>query len=172
LCGYDSCQRSLDFHHVDPAEKDFTFGGKHGWPWEKLRAELQKTVLLCCRCHGEVHAVIDDMVYGCGDETGVLARMDELVAAPLVEMPKYSRRYWKLAHPKYRTAYAPVPDVGSPEFATFLAKLTHESHEAARRALRDGYPDRATPEAREKPFSLWVQVRKVPPVKADEVPLI
>lgn len=59
ICGYDKYIGGLDFHHLDPTEKDFTVA--HRIPngkWETLKAELDKCVLLCCRCHREVHAGI------------------------------------------------------------------------------------------------------------------
>ena len=48
-----------DFHHKDPKKKDFTIGGaryKTRHNKKKMQAELDKCVLLCCRCHREVHA--------------------------------------------------------------------------------------------------------------------
>jgi len=59
LCGYNGCTNALDFHHKDPKKKDFTIGGaryKTRHNKKKMQAELDKCVLLCCRCHREVHA--------------------------------------------------------------------------------------------------------------------
>lgn len=59
VCGYNKCITNLVFHHKDPTQKDF--GLSHGGVTpsiEKLRKEAKKCVLLCCRCHGEVHAGI------------------------------------------------------------------------------------------------------------------
>jgi hypothetical protein len=53
-CGYDRCLAALDFHHTDPAEKDFAISAKMT-SWEAIRRELGKCALLCCRCHREVH---------------------------------------------------------------------------------------------------------------------
>jgi hypothetical protein len=53
-CGYDSCIASLDFHHVNPFEKDFEIGSNKG-SFEKLKLELDKCILLCRNCHGERH---------------------------------------------------------------------------------------------------------------------
>ena len=44
----------MDFHHLDPAEKDFTISDRMT-SFEAIKKELAKTVLLCCRCHREVH---------------------------------------------------------------------------------------------------------------------
>lgn len=59
ICGYGKTARALEVHHVDPTEKEFTFGSK-GVPraWSKMVAEAIKCVLLCRNCHAEVHAGI------------------------------------------------------------------------------------------------------------------
>jgi len=54
LCGYSKSVRALQFHHIDPREKDFTISSGVR-SWHKTRAELDKCVLLCANCHGEVH---------------------------------------------------------------------------------------------------------------------
>lgn len=53
LCGYDKCIAALDFHHPDPTVKE---GLKSHRTFERNRTELDKCVLLCCRCHREIHA--------------------------------------------------------------------------------------------------------------------
>lgn len=55
ICGYSKCNASLDFHHLDPKEKDFGIskGGTNGF--EKLKTELDKCILVCRNCHGEIH---------------------------------------------------------------------------------------------------------------------
>jgi len=55
-CGYDSCRAALQWHHVDPNEKEFGIGNRRGLPIEQLRAETAKCQLLCANCHCEVHA--------------------------------------------------------------------------------------------------------------------
>lgn len=54
-CDYDKCIEALQFHHLDPMEKDFTIGGK-SWSFEKLKAEADKCILLCANCHIELHS--------------------------------------------------------------------------------------------------------------------
>lgn len=57
ICNYDRCIANMVFHHVDPTKKDFTIAAKGQiYAYERLRKEASKCVLLCCRCHGEVHA--------------------------------------------------------------------------------------------------------------------
>lgn len=56
ICGYDKCENSLTFHHLDPSEKEFTISERYNLSWEKLKKELDKCILLCANCHGEEHA--------------------------------------------------------------------------------------------------------------------
>lgn len=58
ICGYAKCVRALVFHHIDDKEKDFTISHDTSRSWEKIRRELDKCVLICSNCHGEVHAGI------------------------------------------------------------------------------------------------------------------
>jgi len=55
-CGYNSCKEALDFHHLDPSEKDFNISGSHCRSWDKIESELKKCVLLCANCHREIHS--------------------------------------------------------------------------------------------------------------------
>lgn len=54
VCGYNKCPAALQFHHRDPAEKDFRVGGQVR-AWSKIQAELDKTTMLCSNCHSEIH---------------------------------------------------------------------------------------------------------------------
>lgn len=54
ICHYDGCAAAFDFHHVDPLQKDFTISERMT-SWSAICQELDKCVLLCCRCHREVH---------------------------------------------------------------------------------------------------------------------
>lgn len=58
ICGYSRCPEALAFHHLDPSQKDFGFGAMRANPksWPKIVEELRKCVLVCARCHIEVHA--------------------------------------------------------------------------------------------------------------------
>lgn len=57
LCGYcKDSPRSYTFHHRDPATKAFSISDRGLLRrWEELLAEVRKCVLLCSRCHTEVH---------------------------------------------------------------------------------------------------------------------
>lgn len=55
LCGYNKCQEALDFHHLDPTQKDFNISGGTR-SFESLRVEVDKCILVCSNCHREIHA--------------------------------------------------------------------------------------------------------------------
>jgi transcription elongation factor Elf1 len=48
----------LEFHHIDPAGKDFDIAQAmtYEWPWETVLAEIRKCVCLCANCHRKAHA--------------------------------------------------------------------------------------------------------------------
>lgn len=54
LCGYNKCPTALEFHHVNPKEKEISVSQYSKFD-EKLRLELDKCELLCSNCHREVH---------------------------------------------------------------------------------------------------------------------
>lgn len=59
ICGYDKCVGALEFHHIDPTQKDFGISAKgYTRSWDKNRQELDKCVLVCANCHREIHAGI------------------------------------------------------------------------------------------------------------------
>jgi hypothetical protein len=55
LCGYNKCMEALDFHHTDKNEKEFGIANIKNNNFEKVKKELDKCILLCCRCHRELH---------------------------------------------------------------------------------------------------------------------
>ena len=56
ICGYNKCIQSLDFHHVNPANKKYKPSYIiMRWTWDKVKKELDKCVLVCKNCHGEIH---------------------------------------------------------------------------------------------------------------------
>lgn len=57
ICGYNKYQGALEFHHLDPLEKDFGIASKgYTRSWESIKAELNKCILVCSNCHKEIHA--------------------------------------------------------------------------------------------------------------------
>lgn len=57
-CGYDKLKAALEFHHPDPSTKKYEIGRMQNHSYELLKKEINKCVLLCCRCHREYHAGI------------------------------------------------------------------------------------------------------------------
>ena len=55
VCGYGQCDAALDFHHIDPDEKNFGICRRIDKAWETIQKELDKCVLLCKNCHAEYH---------------------------------------------------------------------------------------------------------------------
>lgn len=53
ICGYNKTVKALEFHHVNRDEKEFSFSTNYAW--DKLVAELDKTILVCANCHREIH---------------------------------------------------------------------------------------------------------------------
>jgi len=55
LCGYSRCPAALEFHHLDPATKEFGLAQAGvARSLDRMRAEARKCVLLCSNCHAEV----------------------------------------------------------------------------------------------------------------------
>jgi hypothetical protein len=56
-CGYNRCFEALEFHHLDPTQKDFGISQKgYSRSWEKVKNEIEKCVLLCANCQREFHS--------------------------------------------------------------------------------------------------------------------
>ncbi|NDD54242.1 hypothetical protein EBZ39_10265 [bacterium] len=55
-CGYSRYFGALDFHHVDPKQKDFCISHVKSYLFDEvIKSELDKCVLLCACCHREEH---------------------------------------------------------------------------------------------------------------------
>ena len=78
VCGYSRSPRAMDFHHLDGADKAFSLGSVRASPkaWTLLAAELRKCVLVCNRCHQEVHD-------GLSEIPADAPRFDETYAVPV-----------------------------------------------------------------------------------------
>ncbi len=55
-CGYDRYYGALEFHHIDPKEKDKDWTQLRNWGWYRIEQELKKCALVCANCHREIHA--------------------------------------------------------------------------------------------------------------------
>lgn len=66
ICGYNKCPASLDFHHINPEEKEFGVSGNN-YSKSRIDNEIKKCILVCKNCHGEIESglIIDvDKFYG------------------------------------------------------------------------------------------------------------
>lgn len=55
ICGYDKCINALEFHHVDPSQKDFGIANGNAISLEKAKREVDKCLMVCANCHREIH---------------------------------------------------------------------------------------------------------------------
>ncbi len=57
ICGYNKYFGALEFHHLDPSEKDFSISTSGTTrSWERIKSELNKCICVCANCHREIHA--------------------------------------------------------------------------------------------------------------------
>jgi hypothetical protein len=57
FCGYNKCEGALEFHHIDPSQKDFALSVRGlTRSWERIIKELDKCILVCSNCHKEIHS--------------------------------------------------------------------------------------------------------------------
>lgn len=62
ICGYSKCKGALEFHHLDPSEKDFGISSNGNIrSWEAIKHELDKCIMVCANCHREIHANLIDI---------------------------------------------------------------------------------------------------------------
>lgn len=57
MCGYDECAAAMDFHHINPDEKELKIGSSLYRSWDLICNELKKCALLCANCHRKYHAL-------------------------------------------------------------------------------------------------------------------
>ena len=55
-CGYNKYIGALEFHHLDPTQKDFGISS-HGntLKLDVMKKEADKCILVCSNCHKEIH---------------------------------------------------------------------------------------------------------------------
>jgi hypothetical protein len=56
-CGYKKCIAALEFHHLDPKQKEYDWNDLRLQPWKVVCKELEKCILVCSNCHREIHSV-------------------------------------------------------------------------------------------------------------------
>ncbi len=52
-CGYNEHFSALDFHHINPDDKDFSVTSGEGLSTsiKRLKVEIEKCIILCANCH-------------------------------------------------------------------------------------------------------------------------
>lgn len=55
-CGFDKHPAALQFHHLDPTEKEVSWNKLRLRSWEKIVTELNKCIILCANCHSIEHS--------------------------------------------------------------------------------------------------------------------
>ena len=81
LCGYSKVQGALEFHHIDPSQKEFGIAMDGVCrDIEKDLAEVRKTILVCANCHREIHEGLYESSFLTEKKV-----FDEAVAQALVE---------------------------------------------------------------------------------------
>jgi hypothetical protein len=94
VCGYSKCTDVLDLHHIDPTQKELSFGAIRANPtsWTNIVIELRKCILLCANCHREIHAGIINLpdVYKTFDETYLEYKLlqEDISLCPICSGPK------------------------------------------------------------------------------------
>ena len=59
-CGYNKCYACLDFHHRDPATKEFEISASGLLlKWDRLVNEANKCDVYCKNCHNELHFLLN-----------------------------------------------------------------------------------------------------------------
>lgn len=55
-CGYDKSYAALEFHHLNPFEKEMDWNDMRKTSWDKIKQELDKCICVCANCHREIHS--------------------------------------------------------------------------------------------------------------------
>lgn len=55
LCGYSRCAASLEFHHINPDNKNYQLSSGCCHELERDLEEAKKCILVCANCHREIH---------------------------------------------------------------------------------------------------------------------
>ncbi len=60
ICGYDKCIDALEFHHINPKEKEIAISSGNIKSFETLKKEVDKCILVCSNCHKEIHYKLNE----------------------------------------------------------------------------------------------------------------
>lgn len=56
ICGFDKFQEALEFHHINPEEKEISLSANKMVSLERQINEAKKCILVCSNCHKGIHA--------------------------------------------------------------------------------------------------------------------
>ena len=60
ICGYNKCNDALEFHHLNPKEKEFNISDRNiKLDWPEIQKELDKGIIVCANCHREIHSKLN-----------------------------------------------------------------------------------------------------------------
>ena len=85
LCGFNHWISALQFHHIDPSQKDADWNILRKRAWERIKIELDKCVLVCSNCHYKVH---DDLRAGINPFSQVMSVIS-VCSINTVKLPAY-----------------------------------------------------------------------------------
>lgn len=75
ICGYQKCSSALEFHHLNPEEKDFSLSTTSSYKnIDKMKQEVDKCILVCANCHREIHYKLLNPEY----DSDILEKIKEL----------------------------------------------------------------------------------------------
>jgi hypothetical protein len=94
ICNYAKTNSALELHHIDPSQKEMSFGGIRANPIaiHKIGNELKKCILLCSNCHKEVHEGIAvlPLIYTKFDEFFSEIAIEEVTERKVIHNKKIS----------------------------------------------------------------------------------
>ena len=87
ICGYSKCNKALEFHHLNPKEKEFGISeNSFNRSLSELKKEVDKCLLLCANCHRELHDKEENEKYNDVDFTRkrVIDKIDDALCEKLL----------------------------------------------------------------------------------------
>jgi hypothetical protein len=96
-------RKNLEFHHLDPKQKEYRIAMMLGWAQERAIAEAKKCELRCRKHHAEIHAV--PIVHGTSSGWRRSCRCDACVTVYRQEHREYTSQYRANGRDKTRINY-------------------------------------------------------------------
>ncbi len=59
-CGNEFPYPAMQFHHLNPEEKDVSWTKLRLRSWDKITHELDKCILVCANCHSIIHSALSN----------------------------------------------------------------------------------------------------------------